>query len=362
MKLCIITRNFPGEHFIGGAEYQAFLIAKHMRALDWATEYVALESLGGEKPGEAPFPVRFLSKKGEGIFGALREFSRYLKKERPDLCYVRDFRYLAPLRFIAARHGVPIVFNTTHEKNLVLYPDWQGWKGTIFHAMSYLCLRTLPVITNNVEHAGILARRSGICAETVLNVVEDFYAPRPKKNVILWISNIKPRKRPEIFLKLAKESADSLWDFMMAGYFQADEMRYRAEIEETSKINPRFQYLGGVPPEKAMSLMNEVAVYVSTCEPEGFPNTLIQASIAKCAIVSYNYDPDGIFSRCKIGALPRSYAELKKAVYDFMANSELRGEYGSRAREYALLQHEVSGRMKQFDGIFRRIIVRNHGA
>lgn len=355
MKIFIVTKNFPGRDFIGGAEYQSRLLASRLPAFGWETHYVALEALGGEDLSDSRFQTHLLAEKGESLKKSFREFSRLLKDERPDVCYIRDFRYLFPLRLALWRAGVPVVFNTTHEKNLVPYAGWQGWKGTLLHALDFFTLFTVRVVTNNRNHALMLKKRYGIRASVILNSAEDFYESMPKKRQALWVANLKPRKRPELFLELAADFGDTDWEFLMVGYLQADAARYRRLIRETEAKSAKFKYLSGLPLEKALALMNESAIFISTCEPEGFPNNVIQACLAACAVISFAYDPDGVFRDHQMGIVPQTFDELKSSLDRLMRDENRRRDLGEKARTYAKANHDVFLNLPKFDQLFRSV-------
>ncbi len=355
MKAFIVTRNAPGKDFIGGAELQAWLITKYLRKdYGWETLYVALEgeTVGKETRDDAEFC--YLSSKGEEFWRSFRRFSELIREEKPDLCYIRDFRYLFPLAVVAWMRGIPVVYNTTHEKNLYFYCGWQGVKGTLLHALSFIALHFVTVITNNESHAKNLATR-GIKATAIMNSIEDNYREGiAKKKRVVWVANLKPRKRPELFIELAGRFRGSGYEFVMIGHLQADTARYLRLIDEESTYNPNFRYMGGLSLHEVDEILAESEIFVSTCKPEGFPNNIIQACFAKCVIVSFNYDPDGVLRRYAAGYVPKTFDSMVEVIQNLMAGNADK-EMAERARAYALEHHSIRRNMARFNDVFQNI-------
>mgnify|MGYP003420106110 CR=1 FL=1 len=356
MRVAIVTINFPTGDLIGGAELQAYFLAKHLPELGAQTSYVAMRNHAGaayveEKDG---FLLRCLSGKEERMFRAMWRLFVLFRKERPDVCYVREFRILFPLLVICRLSGTTVVFNTTHERNLTPYYGWQGIKGTFFHALSFLSLRLVDrVIANNSAHADHLRAKYGILAVPILNSMEDHYVPgTSKERQVLWVANVKSRKRPEMFISLAEQLKDSGYRFVMVGHLQGDSGGYAEMIRRAEAQNPAFTYLGGKTPREVDQLLSESQIFVSTCKPEGFPNNIIQACLAECAIVSVDYDPDGIFSKQEIGFVPKTFNDTISVMQSLFSDEKRRTDIGKKARTYALERHSLKRNMRTFYDLF----------
>lgn len=356
MKVFIVTINFPADELVGGAELQAYFLAKHLPAQGAKTTFVAIRNHAGdayvtERDG---FLVRAMSGKNEPMWRALVRLFKLFRTERPDVCYLREFRVLFPMFVVCRLAGVPLVFNTTHEKNLYLYYGWQGVKGTLFHALSFLTLRFVDrIVTNNTAHAAFLSDRYHISATPILNSMEDHYEPGTvKAKRVLWVANVKTRKRPEIFIELADRFRDSGYEFVMVGHLYGESGRYHDMIARATKENPSFRFVGGKTPREVDDLLASSEIFVSTCKPEGFPNNIIQACMAECAIVSFDYDPDGIFAREHIGFVPTTLDDTMLIIRKIMQDEAMRKEFGLRARAYALKHHSLDRNMKTFYNLF----------
>ncbi len=118
MKLFFINRYSPKE-IVGGSEIQCWLLAKYLARRGHETAYVALEGLSGKREDEGErFRVFYLSIQGQSKVKVFLNFFRLLKKEKPQLCYIRIFTYLFFLEKICRFLKIPVVFNTSHINDL----------------------------------------------------------------------------------------------------------------------------------------------------------------------------------------------------------------------------------------------------
>ena len=102
-------------------------------------------------------------------------------------------------------------------------------------------------------------------------------------------------------------------------------------------------------------LLSESQIFVSTCKPEGFPNNIIQACLAECAIVSVDYDPDGIFSKQEIGFVPKTFSDTISVMQSLFSDEKRRTDIGKKARIYALERHSLKRNMWTFYDLFKKL-------
>ena len=69
------------------------------------------------------------------------------------------------------------------------------------------------------------------------------------------------------------------------------------------RATPNIEYLGHVAPEKAEQVIAGAAVFLSTSDEEGFPNTFVQAWSSGTPVVSLKIDPDRIIERLGLGTV-----------------------------------------------------------
>lgn len=133
-------------------------------------------------------------------------------------------------------------------------------------------------------------------------------------------------------------------------------IRYQKLIWGTTQANPKFRHVGGKSREEVDEVLAGSQIFVSTCEPEGFPNNIIQACLAKCAIISFDYDPDSVFSRNDIGIVPKTYEAMRVALERLMGDQIFRKELGRKARAYALANHSPATNIRKFHEYFSNLV------
>ena len=177
-----------------------------------------------------------------------------------------------------------------------------------------------------------------------------------KKKQIVWVNNIKERKRPELFIKLANQFESTDYKFLMVGYLQSNIIYYENLIRENENKNLNFKYLGGKSPEEVDKILAASAIFVNTCEPEGFGNNFIQAWFNECPSITLSFDADNIIKNNKIGYHSGTFERMVEDVKSLMLNKHLREEMGERARKYALENHSISANVIKYEKKFEEII------
>jgi glycosyltransferase involved in cell wall biosynthesis len=174
---------------------------------------------------------------------------------------------------------------------------------------------------------------------------------RPVK--IAWVANIKPLKRPDVFVDLAEQLgrvADA--EFIMIG--RPGSVRYQRPLEARIRRAKNLTYLGEKPIEEVNRILAESHVCVNTSEYEGFPNTFIQAWLHEVPVVSLQVDPDGVLQREGLGFCSGSFEQLVRDTRKLIEEPALRTRIGQRARAYALDHHSLTrnlGQVAEFLGV-----------
>lgn len=369
MKIFFVNNFFPQEA-IGGSEIQCWLLAKYLAKRNHRTAYLALEGLLGKKQEEIDgVKVYYLSKKDDKKLKIFINFYKLLKKEKPDICYIRIFKHLFLLNKISKFLKIPAVFNTSHINDC--QPDWEKIKFSfnflkflksirifVQRRLNFYALKKMNVITINKCQTKLLREKYNIKAISIYNSMEDNYDKNQsaKKKQIVWVNNIKGRKRPEIFIKLAAQFKNSRYKFLMIGNLQSDNNHYKEMIEKYENQNSNFRYLGGKTPGEVDKILAVSEILVNTCAPEGFGNNFIQAWFNKCPTITLSFDPDDIIKKNKIGFHSVTQQQIKKDLQKLMDDDDLRIEMGKRAKKYALKNHNIINNVKKYEKKFKEII------
>jgi len=180
---------------------------------------------------------------------------------------------------------------------------------------------------------------------TATAVIPIFHPPpREKSNKcgpvrIIWVANIKPLKRPELFVMLARElqGLESA-EFIMIGQPSSDRKFMHNLSEQMSDLR-NFKYLGGCTQKQVNEIMSKSHIFVNTSIYEGFPNTFIQAWMRRLPVVSINANPDNTLHKHSLGFHSGSYEQMVKDVKSLIMDPTMRNDIGARAESYALANH-----------------------
>jgi glycosyltransferase involved in cell wall biosynthesis len=336
MKIAIVNTHICD--FVGGSQLQCDLIATELSARGHDVHYIAVQGRGG-----APYPRHYSV---HPVAHSARAIGHACIGVRPDVVY---WRYNKKCLFGAARRlakvHIPIVFSVSH------VADTQKWSSKVVlrpFSVKRLCkrLRDLVVsrwnyrgfryvdalVANNSQHLSFLAglpqiHISNSIPRSFTSVAATQLWPR---QYCVWVSNVKPQKRPEYYIELARRLQLTGVDFLMIGSNTSG----RPFPHPTDKPPTNFHYLGAKSGPEVSAYLSQCLMLVHTCLPEGFPNVFIQAWAHGKPVVSMDFDPDGRLSREGLGRSSANFETFVQDVREFIHEDELRGTVGKRARDY----------------------------
>src|SRR5690606_19001057 len=128
------------------------------------------------------------------------------------------------------------------------------------------------IFTQTVEQKDILFKKFGKDSLHVYNflpVLKVIAVKNQHSLKMFWIANLKQKKHPELFIKLAEIFSEvNNIEFIMMGKIQ-DERYSLSYIERVSSELKNFRYLGEVPVETVNSNLFEGHILVNTSKSEG---------------------------------------------------------------------------------------------
>jgi glycosyltransferase involved in cell wall biosynthesis len=195
----------------------------------------------------------------------------------------------------------------------------------------------LVLAQSELQH-GLLRTNWSVDAEVVKSLVD--LPPWPSREVkdidVLWVSNLRPFKRPEMVLDLAASMPQV--QVHMVGGSQPGLQDYYAALEERARGIPSLRFHGPLPYEDTTRLIARARVLINTSESEGFPNTYLQAWARGVPTIGL-FDPDGVIARHGLGAAAGSLDALRDAVSRLLADAPSREALGARCRAYVESVH-----------------------
>ena len=270
---------------------------------------------------------------------------RMLEQERPDVIYQRiGCAYTGICAAYARIVGARLVWHISIDNDL----DKDIGR---FHPLSRILERQIRdygikradcIVAQTHQQAMLLRTRFG--KEAV--VVKNFQPPANHTNAkaqvptVVWIANLKPAKRPELFLETVRETSHALGiHFIMVGR-GGDCEPYATKISKAAKLWP-LTYLGEKTVEETNDLIASAHILVNTSIVEGFPNTYLQAWFRKTVVVSLDIDPDGVLQKHDLGFVAKSPKALAGIIEKLVRDDMLREKIAARALRYAANEHSL---------------------
>jgi glycosyltransferase involved in cell wall biosynthesis len=118
---------------------------------------------------------------------------------------------------------------------------------------------------------------------------------KTKTPTVCYLARLDRRKRPTLFLDLAKRFPRV--KFIVIG--KSRDKKWESYLRNTYRNEPNLEFMGFVDPFNSVEhgrLLGQSWVMVNTAAREGLPNSFLEAAANQCAILSH-VNPDGFASR-----------------------------------------------------------------
>ena len=368
-RIAFILQSYYGDS-IGGAERQVQLLAGGLQEQGWHTSYIC------EREEDRPraenieemeilaLPVR----KRRSAWLNFRALKALMSKSQADIFYQRvRHPYTGCAVFIARRMGKPLVFacaskadvvrkedlrmaNSYSPRDIILYPFYrliEDWGILNADARILQTEEQLRLLERNYK-------RSGTVIPNHLVISNETQHPPKSPPEILWLSNLKPIKRPELFLELARRCRDIAGNFVIAGACQ--DKSYLPRIDFAIKELPNFTYVGALNPVESEERIAGATLLVNTSKFEGFPSTFLHAWANGIPVLSLGVDPDGILAREGFGKCAETLTELESHLRNYLRDEAKRGEIGERARKFVRNNYTLQHLLPSYISLFHKLL------
>ena len=331
MKVAIINRH--RQDALGGSEIQCDIIARSMLERGNDIVYIAADGRG-KYPG-VPYKIC-------AVPLAARDLTIACLSEQPSIIYWRlnknYFRHVA--RTMHARH-IPLVFAASHLNDLMpwrvkpssehnILGDLRRMLRERWNYSGYRWVKGIVCQTPEQSKMAPLSRTTVIFNSGWPSNPRPFSWPRP---YVVWVSNIKRAKRPELCVALASHLLTQGIDVVMIGRMIDEGYSW---LEGGAPGPQNLHYIGPRTLEEVDGVLAGARALVHTCMPEGFPNVFIQAWLQGIPTVSLEFDPAGIIKSHRLGYVSAGdVQQFHKDVLQIATDSEIACQAGNRARVFA---------------------------
>jgi glycosyltransferase involved in cell wall biosynthesis len=354
-----VERHF-GSGYIGGESVQVTLLAKAFRDLGWRVSIVDWDY--GQPEGEvidgitiyktfkqnAGIPIiRFIHPRLTGIIKAL-------KKADAQIYYQSCAGMMTGVvAWFCRQYSKTFIFRTAHDTDCIpgeqLINLWRDKK-----IYEYGLRRADLIAVQGVNQANFLDKYYGLKGFVVKMAVElplDEELKATRKIDGLWVNNMRPFKRPERFIELAKSLPE--YKFGMIGGPCAGLEAYYETISNLAKPIKNLKFVGPVPYNEVNDYFLKAKVFINTSESEGFPNSFLQAWARSVPVISF-FDPDGLIASNQLGSSPNRMEDMIEDVQNFIGDASMCQKVGQQAKAFALQHYAPRAVAKKYVELFEK--------
>lgn len=367
MKLIIINNHIKDR--VGGSEYQCALLADWFYKKGHSVNYLAMN---GSQPTNS-YNYKIINLNANNFV----YIEEKIREINPNIVYYRyDLRGLKKVEKLKHKIDFKLVFAVSSILNLTLFSTFKVidfsspfqfiksiyayLKEVIRNAINFRSLKKVDGIicqTNDQvkvakkianKHQRIVQVNNSIEINTKIN---DFSFEG--KSYFVWIGTVKEWKRPELYIKLARDLLEYDINFLMLGRIHSDKYQW---IKQKNNLPQNCHYLGHKSHSELNSIISGSLGLIHTAKDyEGFPNVFINSWILGKPVLSLSVDPDELLSKSDIGYKANSYDSLVEMVYQIWDDVALREQTGKNAREFAKKNFDKETNIKEVE-IFLSII------
>jgi glycosyltransferase involved in cell wall biosynthesis len=174
-----------------------------------------------------------------------------------------------------------------------------------------------------------------------------------REKYVAWVAMLRKPKRADLLVEIARNAPDIR--FVVCGgsttYTATED--YGENIANTLRALPNVEYRGQVSADEALEVITNAALFLSTSDEEGFPNTFLQGWAAGTPVVSLKIDPDHIIERHSLGRVSGTVETAISDLRSLMSSSERREFLSVHARKYIAKHHSASVIVPMIEGCTR---------
>jgi glycosyltransferase involved in cell wall biosynthesis len=343
--------------FAGGAELQQSILAKSLAALGHQVSMVCLDygqpdglEVAGVTVYKAFRPYaglpgfRFFHPRLTGVWQAMR-------RAGADIYYQRTAAMLTGVvAEFCRRYNRKSVYAGAHDSDFM--PGRQYIRLRRDRWLFERGLRSVDaVLVQNPTQRALCLANYGRSARLLRNC----YAPPPtasrdETGPILWVSTLRPFKRPELLLRLAAALPDLRFRMIGGpGGDRAADLAYYRRMQAQAGALPNVEFLGWVPFADVERHFDSAGLFVNTSVQEGFPNTFLQAWARGIPTVSF-IDPALPGGASPICTVVRDVPEAVRVIRSLTAPAtDHRRSLGEHCRRYYLARHTPAAVVPAFE-------------
>ncbi len=297
---------------------------------------------------------------GVNAFVKCARLWRLLSRIQPEIIYQRMADWTTGVcAAYAQQHGIALFHAVASDRDVHVDEEMDGnwWQSKLY---SWGLRRASVVLAQHRGQWESLRSGFGIDAQVFPSVYADAPVEADRERAgVYWVSMIRPNKRPEFLLELARRLPDV--PFVLVGGPEGDaESRYYYDrIAACASEIPNVRFTGFLSPTQVDAELSRAALLVSTTQPrrEGLPVSFLQAW--RQAVPTVGFAAAGLDDALQqTGWSVRNPDELAEVVRSVYADPQRRRARGLQARRYFSEHHAMSVVIPKFEALMGHTLTR----
>lgn len=349
---------------VGGAEVQQALIAASLARHGYRVSMICLDYGQAERAQVRGVTVYKMHKPAQGIpvlrflHPRLTSLWRTLRRVDADIYYQRTSGVATGiLAAFCARHNKRSIYAGASDVDFL--PGAEQIRFARDRWIFRYGLRHVDriFVQNSVQRERVLAHYGRDSA-----LIQNCYAAPPgahadRAGYVLWAGALRPQKRPEVLLEIARRLPQHRFVVMGGGDPGRAGEAYAAALRSAAAGLANVQWLGFLPFSEADERFNGARLLVSTSAFEGFPNTFLQAwarGVPTVGFVDTGSRRDGRPVSQVATDLEQACAEIARLMQDDLAWRDASQRSLAHFREH----HSVEAALRAYEPEIERLMRR----
>lgn len=348
----------PDLHFAGGAEFQQLSLARWLRDHGHEVSFVVANFGQGEVETAEGFRFYRSFVLGEGnrklrFLPDMIKLREAIHRSRPEVVNQRSTSfYTGQCCWFSHQCGAAFTFSLGIDYNC--WPDLQGRAPRPIQQLYRWGVEHAELVLAQTEWQAALMERNFQCTPEVLPNVLEIPPERSdgeEGDYILWVGSLAKRKRPELFVELARALPQQ--NFVLVGG-PGEDPGYDDEMKKHASDLQNLEWRGFVSPSEIEEVYRGAHLLVGTSRLEGLPNTYLQAWSHGVPVITVSVDPDGAIAEKGLGEVVGEEGNLALAVEKWIRDARLCREAGARGREHVRARHDIENVAPRAVELFER--------
>lgn len=260
----------------------------------------------------------------------------------------------------------PFIFSGAHDLDFSPGPSPEILPGKRDRAIYRWGLRhTAAIIAQNERQIELVRQNYGQSSVLIPSCHDDagiVQRAAAEGGEILWVGMIRPIKRPELFIEIARRLPHLRFRMVGGAMGNTPEiLAYYESIRADAEALPNLQFMGFVPYAEVGAYFDRAAVLLSTSEFEGFPNIFLQAWARRVPAVAY-FDTGSRLEDEPVYPVIGSVDEAVNCLDSLTRETALYDRVASRCLAYFEAHHAPRVTVARYRALFDSLVAKPRAA